>query len=132
MAYYENLPIYKKAVELAVHLEQSVRGFARYHKYALGADLRGLARNIAALVIKANSQRDKVITLTELRDKCEEMKFLITMGKEVKAFKNFTQFQTAAVFAVDLCRQSEGWLGSQKGKPPVKDFGGKRPESPAK
>lgn len=40
MAYYENLAIYEKAVELAVHLELSVRGFARYHKYAIGADLR--------------------------------------------------------------------------------------------
>ena len=123
MAYYENLPIYKKAVELAVHLEQTVRGFARYHKYAIGADLRTTARAIAALIIKANSQRDKTVTLTDLRDRCEEMKFLVTLGKEVKAFKNFTQFQTAAVLAVDLSRQSEGWLGSQKGK---------RPESPAK
>jgi len=76
MAYYENLPIYKKAVDLAIHLEQAVRGFSRYHK----ADLRSQARNIATLVIKANSQRDKTTALTELRDLCEEMKFLIVFA----------------------------------------------------
>ena len=69
MAYYENLPIYKKAVELTVLLENTVRGFSRYHKYAIGADMRGLARGIAALIIKANSEKDKTRTLTELRDK---------------------------------------------------------------
>jgi len=133
MAYYENLPIYKKAVDLAIHLEQAVRGFSRYHKYAIGADLRSQARNIATLVIKANSQRDKTAALTELRDLCEEMKFLIVLGKEVKAFTSFKQFQIAATIAVDLSRQSEGWLGSsRKVQPPIKDFGGKRPESPAK
>lgn len=122
MAYYENLPIYRKAVELTVLLENTVRVFSRYHKYAIGADMRNLARSIAALIIKANSERDKVRTLTELRDKCEEMKFIITIGKEIKAYKSFKQFQEAASLAVDLSRQSEGWLGSQRGK---------RPESPA-
>lgn len=44
MAYYENLPIYKKALGLAVILENTVRGFPRYHKYAIGADMRNMAR----------------------------------------------------------------------------------------
>jgi 23S rRNA-intervening sequence protein len=118
MAFYENLPIYKKSVDLALCIEQAVRGFPRYHKYAIGADMRHLARTIAALIIKANSQRDKTASLTELRDRCEEMKFLITLGKEIKAFTGFKQFQAAAGFAVDLSRQSEGWLGSQKTKRP--------------
>lgn len=118
MAYYENLPIYKKALELTVLLENMVRGFARYHKYSIGADMRNLSRVIAALIIKANSEKDKVRTLTELRDKCEEMKFIITVGKEIKAYQNFNQFQLAAGLAVDLSRQSEGWLGSQRDKRP--------------
>jgi len=46
MAYYENLPIYKKAVELTVLLENTVRGFSRYHKYAIGADMRSQARGL--------------------------------------------------------------------------------------
>ena len=32
MARYENLPIYKRAMDLAVLLENAVHGFPRYHK----------------------------------------------------------------------------------------------------
>ncbi len=36
MAYYENLHIYKKSLELAVYIENVVRNFSRYHKYTIG------------------------------------------------------------------------------------------------
>ena len=118
MAHYENLPIYKKALELAVYIENIVRGFSRYHKYTIGSDLRNLSRSLAALVIKANSMRDKISVITELRDKSEEMKLMIMIGKEVKAFNSFKQFQNAASLSVEISRQSEGWLKSQRGKAP--------------
>lgn len=42
MARYEHLPIYAKAYELALYVEQQVHGFSRFHKYALGAGCRCL------------------------------------------------------------------------------------------
>jgi hypothetical protein len=39
MARYEHLPIYKKALDVAVHFEKVVAGFSRYHKYTLGSEL---------------------------------------------------------------------------------------------
>jgi hypothetical protein len=33
MAYYEHLPIYKKAMETAIYFENIVRNFSRYNKY---------------------------------------------------------------------------------------------------
>ncbi len=35
MAYYENLPIYQKALALCVYLEKVVCHFSRYHKFAV-------------------------------------------------------------------------------------------------
>lgn len=90
MAYYENLPIYKKSMELAVYMENVVRNFSRYHKYTIGADMRDLSKNLVTLIIKANSRKDKRKLLTELRDKSEEIKVNIMIGKEIKAFKSFT------------------------------------------
>ena len=39
MARYEHLPIYKQAMDVAVHFEKLVAGFSRYHKYTLGTEL---------------------------------------------------------------------------------------------
>lgn len=39
-SYYENLPIYKSAVDLVVNLDSIVRKFPQYHKYTWGTDLR--------------------------------------------------------------------------------------------
>ena len=81
MAYYENLPIYKKSLELVVYIENVVRNFSRYHKYTIGTNMRDLSRNLVALVIKANSRKDKYNLLTQLRNKGEKMKFNIMIRK---------------------------------------------------
>lgn len=40
MAQAEHLPIFKRAYDLCLYLEQAVRQFPRYQKYALGTELR--------------------------------------------------------------------------------------------
>ena len=112
MARYEHLPIYKKAMELAVYLQNSVRNFSRYNKYSIGTDLRDLSRRILRLIIRANSARQKDEPLRELVENCEMLKTMIVFAKEVKAFNSFKSFQHASSMAVILCRQSEGWLKS--------------------
>jgi len=58
MARYAHLPIWKDAIDLAVHLEKAVRRFPRYHhKYSLGSDLRQCARRLCRLVTRANEAR---------------------------------------------------------------------------
>lgn len=37
MARYEHLPIWRCAMDLALHMETAVAGFPRVHRYALGA-----------------------------------------------------------------------------------------------
>ncbi len=59
MARYEHLPIYRNALALAVHFEQIVAGFSRYHKYALGTELRNASCKTVTLIIQTNNQSDK-------------------------------------------------------------------------
>ncbi|MFM2449685.1 MAG: hypothetical protein RIS44_2135 [Pseudomonadota bacterium] len=39
MSHHRQLPVWKAAMDLAVHLEHAVRRFHRYHKCTLGTEL---------------------------------------------------------------------------------------------
>lgn len=112
MSRYEHLPIYKKAMDVAVHFEKAAAGFSRYHKYTLGTDLRNKSREIVGLIVKANSSPDKLPRLLDLRERLEELMILIRLCKEVRAFKSFNSFQFAVEEVVSVSRQNEGWIRS--------------------
>ena len=76
MARYEHLPIYKKAMEVAVYMEKVVAGFSRYHKYTLGTDLRNKSREIVSLIVKANSLQNKLAIIHDLRGQLEVIMIL--------------------------------------------------------
>jgi len=114
MAQTEHLPIYKTTYDLCLYLEQIVQHFSRYHKYALGADLRDGARRALKLVVRANARRDKAPVLLQLREELEELKVLLRLGQDVKAFANFKSFEHAITHVVDIAKQNEGWLKSQR------------------
>ncbi len=112
MARYEHLPIYRDALNLAVHFEKMVAGFSRYHKYTLGTEMRNASRQAVKLVIHANNQTDKLMALQELREHLEELLLLTRLGKEVQAFKSFNAYSQVVELTAKVCRQNEGWLKS--------------------
>ena len=113
MARYDHLPIWKTAMDLAVLLERAVRGFPRYRKYALGADLRRQAQRICTLIVRTNEARaERERVLEQLVCAVEEMKTLIQLGNAIQAFASFSEFVQAAEHAVSLGRQSGGYLKS--------------------
>ena len=112
MAHYEHLPIYRKAMDVAFYFEKIVKNFSRYNKYTLGAELRILSKDIVKLIIRANSSKEKLPLLHELRERLEELKIVIRIAKEVHAFKNFKSFQHAIEGVVSVSKQNEGWIKS--------------------
>jgi four helix bundle protein len=116
MARYEHLPIYKKALDVAVHFEKVVAGFSRYHKYTLGSELRNQSRAVVSAIVKANSEAEKLRSLLALRDRLEELTLLVRLSKEVRAFKSFKSYQYAVEEVVSVSRQNEGWIRSLSGK----------------
>lgn len=100
MARYEHLPIYKTAMDLTVYLEQVVRNFSRYHKYTLGSDLRQQSRELVTVIIRANSRREKLPVLYELRERLEALLVLLRIGKEVRAFQSAAAYGHDAELAV--------------------------------
>lgn len=112
--HYDNLPIFKSALDLVVYLETIVKGFDKYHKYTLGEELRSSSRALLFLIQRANMSEERYGELLALRNKCEEVKMLIRIVQELKAFKGFKQFERSARLSHDVCRQAQAWLSSSK------------------
>ena len=56
---YDNLPIYKAALDLCVYVELIVKGFDKYHKYTLGVDLRNYSKELLFMIHRANISHSK-------------------------------------------------------------------------
>lgn len=113
---YDELPIFKSALDFVVYIETIVKGFEKYHKYTLGSDLRTYAQKMLFLVHRANISRgSRVKAIEELRDTCEEIKMLLRVAKELRAFKSFNSFEHSSKLIVAICRQSQSWLNSCAG-----------------
>jgi len=113
MARTDHLPIYKASYDLCLYFEQVVRNFSRYHKYTLGGDLRDGARRVLKLIVRANARRDKAPILQEIREELAEIKAVLRLCEDVKAFPNFNSFEHSFGLVTEIARQNEGWLKSQ-------------------
>jgi hypothetical protein len=105
---YEGLPVYKAALDLVVYFETIVRGFARYHKYTVGTELRNLSYAVLVLISQANTKTDRVGKLLLVLDKLQELKIRIQVCAEIKAFHNPNSFSTSMRMIVNVSKQCEG------------------------
>lgn len=106
--------VYKSSYDLCLYLEQVVARFSRTHRYSIGADLREGARRVLRLVVRANARRDKVPVLLELREELEDLKVLVRLGHDTKAFANLKGFEHAMTLLSGIAKQTEEWLKHQR------------------
>jgi hypothetical protein len=118
---YDNLPIYKLALDLCVYVETIVKSFVlallwnsatlddKYFKYTVGSDLREYSKRILFAIHKANRSYEKSLLLEKLVDYCEEFKMLVQLCKELKVFKSFKQFEFLSKKSVEMAKQSQAW-----------------------
>ena len=112
--YYNNLPIYKSALDFCVYIETIVKNFDKYTRYSIGEDLRSYSKELLFLIHRANRTESKNEKPTLLVEKCEESKMLIQIAKELKVFKSFKQFEHSSKLCVNICKQSQAWLNHSK------------------
>jgi len=100
----------KKSERLLVDIEQVVRGFVRYHKYTIGADLRNQAMTVVRLCHRAWRERSKQVHwVSELIWAIDELKLTIQLGSQLHAFKSFKQFELIIRAAEEVGRCAGGW-----------------------
>jgi len=111
-SYYEALPIYRAALDCAVAVDAAVMRFSKGHKYTLGARLRDTAADILLGVARANRREGRAQALEALCDRIEDLKLLLNLGKEVKAFSSFQGYAQVVNQVVGLAKQAEAWRRS--------------------
>lgn len=107
---HEAPPIVRLAERVLVEIEEAVRSFPRYHKYAVGTELREQARNVARVAHRAwRDQQRKREWIGKLVYAVDDLKLSLQISKRVRAFKSFAQFEALARLISDLGRQCGGW-----------------------
>jgi hypothetical protein len=111
-------PIVKLAERLLLEIEQAVRDFSHYHKYAIGKELRKQARRAHRLCHRAWRDRDRQLHWTKrLVWAIDEIKQSLQLAKLLKALRSFNQFEALIRVAEDLGRQAGGWKRQQEQHP---------------
>ena len=95
MSYYENLKVYKSALDLSVYFNTIVLHFNKHYKYTVGADLCNYSRRILILISRANTKQERQAKLKEAIELLEELKILLHVCKEVRAFNSHKSFGVA-------------------------------------
>jgi hypothetical protein len=103
-------PIVKLAERLLVEIEVAVRRFPRYYKYTVGADLRVSAMKVCRITHRAWRDRARQAEMVaRLVWAIDDLKINLQLGKGVRAFASFAQFEALARLSVELGKQAGGW-----------------------
>ncbi|MCI5147797.1 MAG: four helix bundle protein [Candidatus Electrothrix sp. AR3] len=107
----ERLPIWRDANRLLLELEQAVRQFSRYHKYTVGTDLRRQAMYICRMLVRSLSAEEgqRLHQVRQMRHAVDDIKVMIQLAQEIKAFQNFRQFELISGLAVAIGKQGGAW-----------------------
>jgi hypothetical protein len=112
---YQHLPIWQQANRLLLELEIIVKQFSRYHKYTIGTELRQVVLRLCKAIHRAFTRKySKTKCIQHVVELIDDLKFQLRLGKELKAFKNFAQYEQLAELVVSLGRQAGGWFKQAK------------------
>ncbi len=110
MQHLKKLPLWRDANRLLLEIEIAVRAFPRYHKYAIGTDMRRQAMGVIRLIARAVDDKPTKLNLVKrLNLAIDDLKVQIQLAKELKAFNSFKQFQTIVELVVGIGKQCGGW-----------------------
>ncbi len=105
-------PIWREANRLLLEIEQVVRCFPRYHKYAMGGELRRQAMVLCQRVSRALSATGdaRLLRVRKLLNAVDDLKITIQLAKALQAFTSFTAFQRVAELVVETGKQGGAWM----------------------
>ncbi|MDR3389889.1 MAG: four helix bundle protein [Rudaea sp.] len=112
---FELPPVVKQAELMLDEVEKAVHRFARFHKYTFGMMLREQAFKVARLAHRAWRDRARQGEwLDRLVWSVDDLKLTLQLGKRIRAFASFGQFEMIARITAELGKQVGGWKRQQQ------------------
>lgn len=108
MARYKHLPIFQAAYNFNIEINKRVVNFPRLYRYSTGEKLKNSAFDLMNLIIKANSQVDRVMLLDAAEEILENLKLLVRMCYDLKIMGG-KGFEYLARLMDDIGRQLCRW-----------------------
>lgn len=119
MAQFQHLPIYAACRQLMVECAITVKQFPREYRYTLGQQIQNEVVQMVALIVRANSSRQKRDALRELAERIAVVEALIKLAHDIRIL-SAKRLATLGPLVDSIGKQIGGWL---------KRFGGGQPES---
>jgi len=84
MGTYNELPVYKATYDLLLEMFRFTKNFSKEFKYTVGESLKKETIELITLIYRANSSRDKQVTLQSAREHIEVIRLLIRLMKDMR------------------------------------------------
>lgn len=110
----DDLPVIKKAYDLALYLIPLIGRMPRAHKFTLGDRIADHAYELLEMLTTARYQRNKAQTLVGANLLLERLRLLLRLAKDVKAI-SVKAYGHSTGIADEVGAMLGGWLRSAKG-----------------
>ena len=116
MALHSELPIYKVAYDLLMHVARISRSIPRDFKQSIGGKVRDECVEVSVLIFRANVARDKAPHLTQLIERLQVAELLLRLARDLQLIAT-SQYATAIALTQSIGKQATKWKRSSAASP---------------
>ena len=119
MVSYKKLPIYRKAFEFTLYVEQCSSNFNRKYKYTSGTELRLMARKLLRKISRINRIKPeaKLEYCKQLLSIADDLEIELALCLDLKVFQSQRSWYHAAELLYDIssqCTKLENYFEGKK------------------
>jgi len=108
MATYDNLPVFKAAYTLFLHLFNGSRHMQRDYRYTIGEAMKKELLDLVIHIYRANGRLDKKSLLGKARENIEVVRLLLRLAHDLKQFP-IKEFALASEKVESISKQLTAW-----------------------
>jgi len=113
MGHYTELPVYKAAYDVVLHIFVVVKNFNKEYKYTLGENIKMQASDLILHIFNAVRRTDKNTDLDQSRECIERIRLYFRLAKDLKQV-NLKKFIFINDRLENVSKQITGWQRSLK------------------